>query len=108
MPADLRISASRIKIWADSDVTVGTPEPIDPSGPNVNAGGWLTTRLIIRAWGDNQGEIRVWDKSLFAYFPLLASEELECWVSNTEIFRVNASAGGNGYSVYMELQTGGQ
>lgn len=104
--ADRRITASRIKFWADSDVTVGDPEPIDPSGPNASTGGWLTKRLIIKAWGGNQGEIRVWDKSLSAYYPLLSSEELECWVSNTEIFRVNASAGGNGYSVYMELQVG--
>ena len=105
--AILANTANRIKIWADSDVTVGTPEQIDPSGPNANAGGWLTKRLIIKAWPDNGNEIRIWDKSLFAYYPLDAGETLECWVSNTEVFRVNASAGGNGYSVYLELQTGG-
>lgn len=100
--------ASRIKIWADSDVTTGTPEQIDPNGPNANAGGWLTKRIVIKAWPNNGNQIRVWDKSLHSYYPLNAGEELECWVSNTEVFRVDSDAGGNGVSVYLELQVGGQ
>lgn len=105
--ADLRFSANRIKIWADSDVTVGTPEPIDPNGPNAAAGGWLTRRLVIKAFeGNGQTVIRLWDKSLFAFYELGAGDSLECWVTHTDLFRINATAAGAGVSVYMELQTG--
>jgi len=108
--AKLAITTNRIKIWGHGNITTGDPEPIDPNGPQVNGvpTGYPTKRVVLKAWTQNTAGqwIAVWDQSRQSYYPLGPGDELDCLVNNTNLFRVNASAGNQGLSVYMELQTG--
>ena len=109
--ADLRQTASRIKVWRDSNIDVN-PQAIDPTGPTHPVTGdligWLTKRILIRAGHNQQGYVRVWDKarSPGMYYELASGQEVVLRIDSSLLVNLSGSAANQEVFVIMELQVG--
>lgn len=110
--AQLTTTSSRIKIWAYTALPTGAPMHIDPNGPtNPDTGqllGYLTKRIFIKAWVGNNGNVQVWDRSQSPgmYYELDSGQEVVLNIDSSLLVLLSGSAGTQGVSVLMELQTG--
>lgn len=94
--------ASAIKIWASNDLGM-TPGQIDGGGPSGL--GWLTTRIVFKAYSTNAGYVYLYDQSMGGgAYRLSANQELEALVDNSNLFLVCGSQANVGLCVYMERQ----
>ena len=109
--AILTHTASRIKVWRDSNLDLN-PQAIDPTGPtNPVTGdflGYLTKRILIRAGHNQQGYVRVWDKahSPGMYYELASGQEVVLRIDSSLLVDLSGSAANQEVFVIMELQVG--
>lgn len=109
--ADLRQTASRIKVWRDSNLDLN-PQAIDPTGPtHPTTGdliGYLTKRILIRAGHNQQGYVRVWDQSTSPamYYELASGQEVVLRIDSTLLVNLSGSGANQEVFVIMELQVG--
>lgn len=107
--AQLITTSSNIKIWRHDALPV-VPMVIDPNGPTAGGVylGYATKRILVKALVANNGNVHVWDRSQSPqmYYELDAGQEVELWIDSSLLVLLSGSAGGQGVSVLMELQTG--